>query len=71
MLLEHSKFGQLAKDFCEKNLPLQVMNSHAGFYIGTMGEFGPCSRESNEYFKTHEKAESALETGNWTQKESP
>ena len=36
--------------FIDKRLPLQVCESRAGFYIGTLNQDGtPCSRESVEY----------------------
>lgn len=38
--------GLLALEYCGKRLPLQVLQSAAGFYIGTMDDDGPCSRES-------------------------
>lgn len=68
--------GKLAKEWCNKRLPLQVLESAAGFYIGTADEEGPCSRESLEYFPTHEAGTKALEAGKgvpggWTQKETP
>jgi hypothetical protein len=67
----HSKLGQLAKAWCKKSLPLQVLESRAGFYIGTADEDGPCSRESVEYFSSHDCAQQALSNGLWTQKDEP
>ncbi|MBK7656701.1 MAG: hypothetical protein IPJ18_18365 [Betaproteobacteria bacterium] len=62
-------FGMLALDYCNKKLPLQVLQSAAGFYIGTQDpESGPCSRESNEYFRTREKAQTAFENNQWTER---
>jgi len=61
------QYGKLAKDVCNVTLPLQVLRSQAGFYIGTFDEDGPCSRESVEYFPTKDAAFAALETGEWTQ----
>ena len=52
-------------------LPLQVLQSAAGYYVGTCDEDGPVSRESNEYFKNRETAEQALADGNWSQKAEP
>lgn len=53
--------------------PLQVMQSNAGFYIGRVytgdGFPVPFSRESVEYFASHEEAENALRTDNWTQRD--
>jgi hypothetical protein len=50
-----------------KRLPLQVLRSAAGHYIGTF-DGGPVTRESVEYFPTDEAARHALETGAWTQR---
>ncbi|MBE8178428.1 hypothetical protein [Leptospira borgpetersenii] len=73
--------GQLAEKFLDVQLPLQVLGSKAGFYIGTFLEldltlemdempdfFGPVSRESEEYFSSAEEAQYALDKGLWTQK---
>ncbi len=60
--------GKLAAS-CGFPLPVQVMASAAGFYLGTT-DFGiPFSRESNEYWTSEEDAKNALQSGNWTQKE--
>ena len=59
--------GKLAAS-CGFNLPVQVMQSAAGYYLGT-SEFGmPFSRESVEYWPTAQEADNALTSGNWTQK---
>lgn len=64
--------GLLALEHCKKRLPLQVLKSNAGFYIGTFdSEEGPCSRESVEYFRTREQAQMALNDSTWTQKLTP
>ncbi|GKT25130.1 hypothetical protein [Acidovorax sp. SUPP3334] len=65
------RHGLLAQEFCGKRLPLQVLRSQRGHYIGTAGDEGPVSRESNEYFRTEELAQQALQGGNWTQKQEP
>ena len=70
-MLTHSKHGELAKEWCNKRLPLQILRSNAGHYIGCADDCGPVSRESNEYWKELKTAQAALETGNWTQKEEP
>lgn len=58
---------------------LMVLESAAGFYIGTLfihehsdlaGLHEPGSRES-EYFPTYEVALSALVNQSWTQRENP
>lgn len=61
--------GMLAAEFSGLSLPLQVLRSGAGFYIGTANEMGPVSRESVEYFATAELAERALEQGSWSQRQ--
>ena len=64
--------GKLALEFCGKALPLRVLRSQRGFYIGTFDdEAGPCSRESVEYFRQEAQAVKALESGSWTQKMEP
>ncbi|HFW3715879.1 TPA: hypothetical protein ACLGWU_003373 [Salmonella enterica] len=61
--------GLLAARFAGLSLPLQVLRSGAGYYIGTQNEDGPVSRESVEYFSTQSLAEHALEQGTWSQRE--
>lgn len=68
---QFARFGALAQEFCNVKLPLQVLKSAAGHYIGTFGESGPVSRESQEYWAERSAADEALKTGNWTQKENP
>jgi hypothetical protein len=63
--------GLLAKKHCGVELPLDVCRSNAGFYIGTFGDDGPCSRESVQYWPTREAAQQALATGTWTQRTEP
>lgn len=48
-------------------LPLLVLGSDEGFYIGTW-QNGPYSRESIEYFTTQQQAQKALNKGDWTQR---
>lgn len=65
--------GLLAREFCNLSLPLRVLRSGAGFYIGTYDESGPVSRESVEYWPDQAAAEKALSDGGdaWTQREHP
>lgn len=65
------KMGQLAWEYCKVRLPLAVYRSAAGYYIGTMNEDGPCSRESVEYYPTSEMAAKALEDNTFTQRDYP
>lgn len=62
--------GLLALAYAGKRLPLQVLRSAAGHCIGTFDD-GPASRESVDYFPSHEAARRALETGAWTQRPCP
>lgn len=50
------------------DLPLQVLNSARGFYIGTANNDGPVSRESEAYFSSYTEAAEAMHTGRWTQR---
>jgi hypothetical protein len=48
------------------HLPVQVLKSAAGYYLGTLGSDGsPYSRESVEYWKKPLDAMVALGAGNW------
>ena len=49
-------------------LPLEILKSGRGYYIGTQCSEGPVSRESEEYFKKYEQVERALKNGTWTQR---
>lgn len=64
--------GQLAQQYCKLSLPLLVLKSGAGYYLGTysMSE-GPISRESVEYWPTEAAASNALNKGTWTQRSNP
>nr|WP_297354102.1 hypothetical protein [uncultured Caldimonas sp.] len=63
--------GQLALQWVGKHLPLQVLRSQAGHYIGTADHEGYVSRESVEYFGSEKAAYDALVTCNWTQRLYP
>ncbi|CAJ2794328.1 Uncharacterised protein [Burkholderia pseudomallei] len=69
--LTNPHFGALAWRYTGKRLPLQVLRSVAGYYIGTADDEGPISRESVEYFPTRDLAERALVAGCWTQRFVP
>lgn len=70
-MLQKPSFGILASHFCGLTLPLAVLSSRAGFYIGTATQDGPCSRESVEYWLTHRDACDALNNHIWTQRIHP
>ncbi|MFS1428307.1 hypothetical protein LMH73_014440 [Vibrio splendidus] len=63
-------YGFLASE-CGVNLKNQVLHSAAGYYIGTLEDGMPYSRESLEYFPSQEEAETALKTNRWTQRIQP
>ena len=67
----HVRTGYLARTYLNLRLPLQVLRSQAGYYIGTADDEGPCSRESLEYYSSKEVAEYALKNNTFTQKEEP
>ncbi|MCG3472486.1 hypothetical protein L7750_19585 [Xenorhabdus bovienii] len=68
--MRFASIGFLALQYCHKQLPLTVLQTRAGFYIGTTDDGVPCSRESVEYFARREQAEFALKQGQWTQRQS-
>jgi hypothetical protein len=66
-----AEFGQLAKEFGGLTLPLEILRSQAGWYIGTRLKGAPYSRESAEYYATGDAAERALNARQWTQRPAP
>ena len=54
--------GKLAAS-CGVQLPLEVLQSPAGFYIGTSNKGMPFSRESVQYWPSEEAASDALKNG--------
>lgn len=65
-------YGLIAEEFGGRKLPLRVLQSAAGFYIGTWDdEDGPFSRESAEYYSNKEDASAALNSNTFTQREHP
>ncbi|MFV0600913.1 MAG: hypothetical protein ACK5NE_03650 [Brachymonas sp.] len=66
-----ASIGYLALACTGKRLPLRVLSSAAGHYIGTFDEEGPVSRESVSYFRSHHAADHALQTGRWQQRLYP
>jgi hypothetical protein len=47
-------------------LPVQVLKSAAGYYLGTEFEGQPVSRESVDYYRSAGAAKAALDEGTWT-----
>lgn len=69
----HVRSAKMASEFLGKRVPLQVQQSARGYYLGYSDEGGPVSRESEEYWPTHDAAEKALESrpASWTQRDDP
>lgn len=65
-----ARIGKLAREFGGVSLPLLVLKSTGGFYLGTSMAEGPFTRESEEYWTTGQEASTALEIGDWTQRRS-
>ena len=63
--------AKIASEHFGRRVPLQVLQSEAGFYLGFADEGGPVSRESMEYWPAYELAEEALQMpDSWTQREN-
>ena len=62
--------AKLASEFGLR-LPVQILQSSAGWYIGTADAEGPVSRESLEYWPRKDLAQTALTEGLWTQRNEP
>jgi hypothetical protein len=59
-------------EFLGITVALAVCKSAAGFYLGAVSETeGPLCRDSAEYFATREDAQTALDSGAWTQRYTP
>jgi hypothetical protein len=48
---------------CKVKLELKVCHSGAGYYIGTICNCGPYSRESLNYYRTFDQAKRELDSG--------
>ncbi|SEB14329.1 hypothetical protein SAMN05660964_03800 [Thiothrix caldifontis] len=59
--------GKIAQQY-GYDLELTILKSNAGFYVGTSKDYMPVSRESVEYYKTKELAQTALDTGTFKQR---
>ena len=64
---QQASFGQLALTYCGKFLPLEVLQSAAGPYIGTRDTDGPVSRAALAAFRRYAAAQRDLERGGWSQ----
>lgn len=65
--------GVLAREYGGVSLPLEIMQSAGGYYLGTSQDGMPYTRESVEYWRTEDQARKALEGGEdaWTQRDHP
>lgn len=66
---QRTPLAVLAYAHTGKEYPIQVLRACAGHFLGTADENeGLMTRESLEYFPSHEAAERALHSGQWTQR---
>jgi hypothetical protein len=65
-----ARYGHLALQVIGRDLPLKVLESAAGFYLGTADDEGPVSRESVETFPDFVSAQRAMTSGRWTQRQT-
>jgi hypothetical protein len=62
----------LCRTILGMDVPLVVLRSAAGYFIGAEDEDGsPLSRDSVEYYRAQEEATRALEEGSFTQRPHP
>lgn len=59
-------YGAISFAHDKEFYPLAVLESAAGYFIGTWNDGGP-QRESEHYFKSKDLAKIALNSGNWSQ----
>ena len=62
--------GKLAAEI-GYSLELKVLKSNRGYYLGTIHEYVPMSRESEEYFSLETLANKSLTDSTWTQRLYP
>ncbi|WJV25662.1 MULTISPECIES: hypothetical protein [Pseudomonas] len=70
-MTKQTLYGQLALIYSGQLLPLQILSSNAGYFIGTADNEGPVSRESVEYFASRDQACRAFARGQWQQRDHP
>lgn len=64
-----NQLGSLARA-AGYRLPLEPLQANGRWYLGTAcPDDGPVSRESVEYFPSRKAAETALLSGEWTQRD--
>ena len=67
-MIDATQFGINAYNTLGLKLELSVLKSASGYYIGTVNERGPVSRESLDYYGTADAAQQALDDGTWQQR---
>jgi len=66
-IVAYFKANHQQTEYLDWDIPIQVCQSAAGFYVGQLAEYGmPYSRLSCEYFRTAEEAEEALRNRTFT-----
>lgn len=65
------QYGRLARQLTHEAFELEVCYCAAGFYLGTVRDNQPFTRESVEYWPRRELASTALATGRWKQRAQP
>ncbi len=70
-LPDYTVVGFVAHQYGKQKLPLQVCKSAAGYYIGTLQNGMPFSRESDGYYPSESDAATALRCRTWDQKPGP
>lgn len=64
--VEFLKYNHEGRDFIDFDLPIQVLLSGAGYYIGQLDDCMPYTRLSVEYWGTQEEAQAALDNFQFT-----
>lgn len=69
--MKEQPFGKLCQEYCGIEMPVTVCWSPAGYYLGCRLYGQPYSRESEEYYRTEQEAQDALENDTWHQRAHP
>lgn len=65
------KLSLMCRQLFGEERELRVLSSAAGYYLGTLDDYGlPNSRDS-QYYATREAAQAALDTGSFTPRLHP
>lgn len=66
-MIDATLFGFNAYQELSIKLELTILKCSLGYYIGTVNDCGPVSRESTDYYRTLEAAQQSLGEGTWKQ----